>query len=989
MLILSVAFALETLCSLPAEAQEEPVTISVDISGNVVPGGSVIASATVETNDGSTVEGYSWTQDYGVEAVISGASTAMANVSLGSAGMYKHMLVHVLSEPPIVAEQLPPNVPLPEGEFPGGLQNRFQIVAVNPFALEEAALVTLHLEVTTSSGTYSTEVEIHTVLPWSVANGVHNVPLNTPVLLHGKEQEHYDWNLGRPTGSNATLVDGLTKNPEFTPDVPGRYTIHVTDAGTGQSVSLAIYGGTFRGIIESQDKNGRPVVEASCYNCRDNEIAPAVFGEWAQTGHAEILTNNLNTSTHYGPNCFPCHSVGYDPNAANGGIDEAEDYHEFLDSGLLNNPGDNWTTMLDEYPESARLANIQCENCHGPQNGGAHTQGEMRTSLSSDMCSTCHGEPLRHARFQQWQLSAHANYELAIEEGESGSCARCHTGNGFLKWLPVLLGQVPGDPLGNVTVTWTSDEVHPQTCQTCHDPHNIGTTSGSDPNATVRISGDTPPLIAGFTATNVGRGAICMTCHNSRRGLRNDSLFPSVYGTSEAARAPHGSVQADVLMGQNAYFVEVGNRGGHSTLKDTCVTCHMEATPPPADLAYNEGGTNHTFYARNDICGNCHSFETGESLQAEFEEKMGVLQDLIEGALLDLIGEQIAAGSTVDLDGDAIITNTNDISDIDFSETRGRQAITVTFKNGDSFGPIRLTDVEVVPQIGSPFDIYDVADPALIKSGWNWLLFHSDGSHGVHNRSYAMQAIETSTTTLGGDGGGGGGGGTGSEACTADYVYWTEIAVNAMGQGQTSWKTDVIAKNMSATSAELEIVLHTDGRDVKTTANVDGGAQGVFEDIVAMMGAQGKGSLQICSDRPLEVVQRNYHSSEKGTAGHFLDGFRAGSGLTEDESARLLGLRQLTDAFRTNISITNTGMQTAIVKITLYDSSGAEVHSYNMSVGSGMVVQDVEPFKTRAGRPDLGWGYATVEIINGSGILASASVMDSGTNDAFSVPMKR
>ena len=81
----------------------------------------------------------------------------------------------------------------------------------------------------------------------------------------------------------------------------------------------------------------------------------------------------------------------------------------------------------------------------------------------------------------------------------------------------------------SIEVSWTEDEAHPQTCVTCHDPHASGTTSGSDPNATVRISGDTPPLIAGFTATDVGRGAICMTCHNTRRGLRNDAVYDQLF----------------------------------------------------------------------------------------------------------------------------------------------------------------------------------------------------------------------------------------------------------------------------------------------------------------------------------------------------------------------------------------------------------------------------------------------------------------------------
>jgi hypothetical protein len=719
-------------------------------------------------------------------------------------------------------------------------------------------------------------------------------------------------------------------------------------------------------------------------------VAPNVFSDWAQTGHAEILTNNLNTSTHYGPNCFPCHSVGFNPGAENGGMHNASDYQDFLDSGLINNPGDNWTTMLDEFPDSARLANIQCENCHGPQNGGGHTQEGMRISLSSDVCATCHGEPLRHARFQQWQLSAHANYELAIEEGGSGSCSRCHTGNGFLAWLPVLLGDEPGDPLANVDVTWTEDETHPQTCQTCHDPHNIGTTSGSDPNATVRISGDTPPLIAGFTATDVGRGAICMTCHNTRRGLRNDDLFDEFYGTSEAARAPHGGAQTDVLMGQNAYLVEVGNRGVHSMLDDTCVDCHMEATPPPDLLSYNQGGTNHTFYARNDICGVCHSFESGEDLQTQFDESMDELEELIEEGLYNLMSDQIDAGNTIDLGGQAMIDDMANVSGIEFGEARGRQAMTVIFGNGDPVGLIRMSDIDVVPSTGDPFAIYDVAHPVLIKSGWNWILFHNDGSHGVHNPFFANNTVDVSKTEIVDAGiAVGGGGGPVVIACEADFIYWTEIAARNNGVGESVWRADLVARNTGDAAAEIDFILHTETGDVSIDDTIQPEAQGAYEDIVGMMGAEGKGSLQICSSQPLEVLSRIYNQSENGTFGSLIDGFAAGAGMSQGDSARLIGLRQETNAFRTNISVTNTGSSTARVTISLRASSGAELHTYSLTVTAGMVVQDLEPFRTRAGEPDLGWGYAIVDVDSGSGILTSATVIDSNTNDGTTIPMKQ
>ena len=150
---------------------------------------------------------------------------------------------------------------------------------------------------------------------------------------------------------------------------------------------------------------------------------------WSQSGHARVFRDNLNTTTHYGESCFACHTVGFDPNVDNGGIDDASDYEAFLASGLINSADQQPLRRCCEFPETAKPANIQCENCHGTQDSAAHMQGggALRVSISSDICAVCHGEPLRHARFQQWQLTEHADYELAIEEGPSGTCSKCHT----------------------------------------------------------------------------------------------------------------------------------------------------------------------------------------------------------------------------------------------------------------------------------------------------------------------------------------------------------------------------------------------------------------------------------------------------------------------------------------------------------------------------------------------------------------------------------
>ena len=757
----------------PALLPVAPVLVEASVVGDIAPGQALDATVSVEVLDGSTLSDISWIQLGGAPAVIgdmqvvtppgtasfckADSAEALAVVQLGNEMEYKNFLAHLLAEPPVTADELPSNVPLPPGEFPGGLQDRFELMGINPFALEEAAVVALEVEVSTTSGVYTEELELHTHLPWKPALGIRNVPIGIPVILNGKDQGSYDWALAPEAGSEAMLRDGMSQYPDFTPDVAGLYEVAVTDM-TGEEdvpVALQIYAGTWEGAITGQDADGRPEADG-CTTCHFT-FAPDKFTPWAQTGHAEIFTDNLNTSTHYGERCFGCHMVGYDPDVDNGGSDEAPDYLDFLDADLLNNPGDNWTTVLSEFPATAQLANIQCESCHGPQKDAGHGLGEPRLSLSSDVCAVCHGEPLRHARFQQWQLSGHANYELAIDESDSGSCSRCHTGNGFLTWLPILLGDETGDPTASIEVSWTRDETHPQTCVTCHDAHAIGTTTGMGTNATVRISGDTPLLIAGFVAEGVGRGAICMTCHNSRRGLRNDDTFGTPEVQDDLERAPHGSAQTDVLMGQNAYLVEYGNRGAHSNrfgnlVPDTCTTCHMEATPPPDVLSYNEGGTNHTFFARNDICGECHGFGDGDGIQNPVRADLDELQGMIEVGLFDLLAAQIDAGNAIDWDADLVadLTDMTDVKEIIFGEFRGRQSMTLIFQDDSVAGPLRLSDVDVIDAVATKRgELYDFADASLIKAGWNWNLVHNDGSLGVHNPSFVLEVLGASMSALG------------------------------------------------------------------------------------------------------------------------------------------------------------------------------------------------------------------------------------------------
>jgi cytochrome c553 len=400
-----------------------------------------------------------------------------------------------------------------------------------------------------------------------------------------------------------------------------------------------------------------------------------------------------------------------------------------------------------------------------------------RVSISSDVCGACHGEPPRHGRFQQWEESGHANFELAIDEATveargatAAHCGRCHSGQGFLNWIKQsdLTKQIQGKS-GNATVAelramgLTKDTVEPQTCVVCHDPHKQGKVSGEPTTATVRIIDTTSLLPAGFQAKVVGKGALCMTCHNTRNALHNIEKPPTSYS------APHTAAQADVLMGENAYFVAESQRSPHSYVKDTCVTCHMEATPPPAALSYQLSGTNHSFKASTTICATCHSATfNGEALQVSTEDKAHELAEKMSAYLMDKLPAPTTIkdytphdyqGKPYDIKSDPVQITVSNIASVTPTEPHGQIGFLFKFKSpvNVTYKPanepphtVAITTAEV--QLGDiTTDGRTIVIPVtdvLVKVGWNYFLIHGDGSEGVHNPAFTNAVLDASITAL-------------------------------------------------------------------------------------------------------------------------------------------------------------------------------------------------------------------------------------------------
>ncbi|MFI5091391.1 MAG: hypothetical protein ACHP7P_15225, partial [Terriglobales bacterium] len=92
-------------------------------------------------------------------------------------------------------------------------------------------------------------------------------------------------------------------------------------------------------------------------------------------------------------------------------------------------------------------------------------------------------------------------------------------------------------------------------------------------------------------------------------------------------------------------------------------------------------------------------------------------------------------------------------------------------------------------------------------------------------------------------------------------------------------------------------------------------------------------------------------------------------------------------AYRTNISLTNTGSTAASVNVTLLDGAGNVLTTYTVTLNPGEWQQAVQPFKSQANQTNMDRGYAKVTVTAGAGVIASASVIDNVTNDPTTIPM--
>ena len=222
--------------------------------------------------------------------------------------------------------------------------------------------------------------------------------------------------------------------------------------------------------------------------------------------------------------------------------------------------------------------------------------------------------------------------------------------------------------------------------------------------------------------------------------------------------------------------------------------------------------------------------------------------------------------------------------------------------------------------------------------------------------------------------------------------FWLPVVAHQDGIGGTSWRTDLGLLNIH--SVKSLVTLRFYGKTtLESRVEVPPHNQLILTDIVRKLTSHDDaGALQVVPDVSVIVTSRTYNQSQsRGTFGQDYDAFTVDEGLGAGQSAYIPQLVQ-NDSYRSNILVANTGPVDARVKVELFAGDGSKIGQYLVEKGTlkpGQRSQANQPFKTVAGRNDLGAAYAKVTVEVGEGIQASGSVVDNLSTDPTTLPMRR
>jgi hypothetical protein len=344
-----------------------------------------------------------------------------------------------------------------------------------------------------------------------------------------------------------------------------------------------------------------------------------------------------------------------------------------------------------------RLANVQCENCHGP--GSDHPESvdeSVGITEQAAMCGQCHNDS-HHPTYDEWLASPHSH--VIESEAKRASCAKCHNG--------IYTAEYLDDPEGFTTPPANPTVAEPFHCAGCHDPH------GNENPGNLRDASVTDrSLPNGVLVENAGAGRLCMACHNGRR---TDTNIDDQIANGSAHLGPHHSVQGDMLTGVNAADAQLDpdfpwSSSKHILVQDACVTCHTHSHEgdPENGIA---NFTGHTFAPTIEACTPCHGELTSFTeviAKQDFDGDSTIegVQHEVEGLMAQL-HEAILDASTSQAARDSLEAN--------FEENIGNT---------------------------------DYSTPEQRTAAYNLFFVEFDGSKGVHNTTYSVQLLQQSILSM-------------------------------------------------------------------------------------------------------------------------------------------------------------------------------------------------------------------------------------------------
>jgi hypothetical protein len=178
--------------------------------------------------------------------------------------------------------------------------------------------------------------------------------------------------------------------------------------------------------------------------------------------------------------------------------------------------------------------------------------------------------------------SAHNN-NADLGEGSNPSCAGCHSAEGFVDRMA-----------GKTELRAVNDDLG---CATCHDPHSEENTFQL--RAVGKVEVTLSPESDSFVVENAGLSAVCMNCHNSRRGA-------STVADEKATRfTPHASTATEMIAGVGGYDwgFKIAN-SPHTNIGQGVINDEHSNQPGNMDFTQINGGE------APGACVLCHMYQT-------------------------------------------------------------------------------------------------------------------------------------------------------------------------------------------------------------------------------------------------------------------------------------------------------------------------------------------------------------------------------------------